>query len=79
MPAATENLRRNVSLFMRVTASEKALLRKRARTEGLAMVEYVRCKVFDIPFQHVSGRLPARKNAETASHSEAVEATKATA
>lgn len=66
-------LRRDEPLFLRLSVSEKALVRKRARATGLTMDEYARCKIFEIPFEYVNGRVT------TQSHKVPAEATKATA
>ena len=64
-------LRRTKVFFMRLTEQEKKVLKRNADRFGLAMVEYVRCKIFDIPFEEMSGKLDlktakVKNNAEPA-------------
>ena len=51
-------LRRDKPIPLYLSAREKADLKRRSKVAGLSMVEFVRCKTFDIPFHHVGGRSP---------------------
>ncbi len=77
MAKRDQDMRREESLFTRLTKQEKAIVRKRAKAVGLFMDEYNRCKLFDIPFEHISGRFKDKPAAE--SHTETPAATESTA
>ena len=57
-------------LYGAPTAQERTEIKRLARSANVTISDLVRCKVFDIPFQHVGGREPARsmirKNGELA-------------
>lgn len=57
MDKSNKNLRRNRGVYLRFTESEKAEVQRRARSNGLSMDEFGRCKMLDIPFEYVSGRM----------------------
>lgn len=62
-------LRRDQPLPLYLSRREKADLRKRAAGAELSMVEYVRCKTFDIPFNLIGGKNPrGRPKAEVAAN-----------
>lgn len=48
--------RRGPGIPLRLTPSEKKKLKKLAQSVDLSMAEYVRCKIFDIPFQLIGGK-----------------------
>ncbi len=77
MDTKKRNLRREEPLYTRLSPSEKRLVRKEATAKGLSMEEYTRCKLFDIPFEQVSGRLT--KTSKVESHSDQPTATIPTA
>lgn len=49
-------LKRDDGIPLRLTLPEKKKLEKLAAAAGLNMAVYVRCKVFDIPFQMMGGK-----------------------
>ncbi len=49
-------VRRGPGIPLRMTKNEKAKLKKMANAVGLSMAEYVRCKIFEIPFHLVGGK-----------------------
>ncbi len=65
-------LRRGEGLPFRMTKAEKKELKRRADSVGLSMVEYARCKTFDIPFDVVGGKPPRRPKTPAATQTAAV-------
>lgn len=60
--------RRNKGFPLRLSMEERRDLKKRAGEVKLSMSEYVRCKVFDIPFKLLGGKNLVgrpRKDADT--------------
>lgn len=56
-------LRRGRGLPLRLTKSEKTELKRLADAAGVSMVEYVRCKTFDIDTHLLSGKPKRRRTA----------------
>ncbi len=48
--------RRGSGIPLRLSPPEKKKLKKLADAVGLSMSEYVRCRIFDIPFHMIGGK-----------------------
>jgi hypothetical protein len=51
-------IRRPLAFMVRFTQAERDEVKRLARAANVTISEYIRCKAFDIPFEHVGGRQP---------------------
>ncbi len=51
-------IRRAIPFSLRLNARERAKLESLATAAELSMVEFARCKIFDIPLEMVGGKSP---------------------
>ncbi len=51
-------IRRAIPFSLRLNPRERAKLETLATAAQLSMVEFARCKIFDIPFEFVGGKSP---------------------
>lgn len=70
-PSEHQWLRRPLAFMVRLTADERAELKRLARCANVTISEYLRVKAFDTPWHYVGGRDPGPshmgKNGEIAS------------